>query len=80
MVVEKELGDFVSRCIRRDLDAIITTEKDSVRFPYKAQDSDIPILFLRVEIEILKGQEVWEDLIGRICNPPGMLPPELTLA
>jgi tetraacyldisaccharide 4'-kinase len=77
---EKELGDFVSRCIRRDLDAIITTEKDSVRFPHKAPDSDIPTLFLRVEIEILRGQAVWDDLVGRICNPPAMLAPELLRA
>ena len=65
---ERELSDFVSRCARRDLDAIITTEKDSVRFPHRPLDIDIPVLYLRVEIEILNGQDVWDDLIGRICS------------
>jgi hypothetical protein len=40
----------------------------------------VPILFLRVEIEILKGHAVWDDLIGRICHPPPVLPPGLLFA
>jgi tetraacyldisaccharide 4'-kinase len=78
--VDSELDDFISRCVRRDLDAVITTEKDSVRFPHRAPDTDVPVLFLRVEIEILKGQAVWEDLIGRICQPPPPLLPDLLFA
>ena len=30
---EAELQSFINRCIRRDLDMIVTTEKDAVRFP-----------------------------------------------
>ncbi|MEI8341900.1 MAG: tetraacyldisaccharide 4'-kinase, partial [Verrucomicrobiota bacterium] len=30
---DKELQNFMNRCVNRDLDAIITTEKDSVRLP-----------------------------------------------
>jgi tetraacyldisaccharide 4'-kinase len=78
--VDSELEEFVSRCARRDLDALITTEKDSVRFPHRAPEGDVPILFLRVEIEILKGHAVWDDLIGRICHPPPVLPPGLLFA
>jgi tetraacyldisaccharide 4'-kinase len=66
---EEELGDFLNRCARRDLAAALTTEKDSVRFPHRPLRTDVPVLFLRVEIEILRGQEVWEDLIGRIQDP-----------
>ena len=73
---DKELGDFVNRCIRRDLDAIVTTEKDSVRFPYRPQTTEVPVLYLRVEIEILRGHDVWEDLIGRICSPAELCAPE----
>jgi tetraacyldisaccharide 4'-kinase len=62
------------------LDAVITTEKDSVRFPHRPPDTDVPVLFLRVEIEILKGQAVWDDLIGRICQPPPPLLPDLLFA
>jgi tetraacyldisaccharide 4'-kinase len=76
---EKELSEFMARCERRDLDAIVTTEKDSVRFPHRPPASDVPVLFLRVEIDILSGQEVWDDLILRICHPPSVRTPELVL-
>jgi tetraacyldisaccharide 4'-kinase len=73
---EKELNHFLSRCVRRDLAAVLTTEKDSVRFPHKPQQLDVPVYFLRVEIKILKGQDVWDDLIHRICVPPPIMAPE----
>ena len=65
---EKEISDFIGRCIHRDLDIIVTTEKDCVRFPPLAQ-SDVPIYFLRVEIEIVSGKETWDACINRICGP-----------
>ncbi len=76
---EKELADFLARCVRRDLDALVTTEKDSVRFPHRAPSADMPVLFLRVEIDILRGQEVWDDLVRRICEPPAQRIPETML-
>jgi len=76
----KELNHFISRCVRRDLDAVVTTEKDSVRFPHRAPSSDVPVLFLRVEIEILRGQDVWENLMRQVCAPPAVRLPELVLA
>jgi tetraacyldisaccharide 4'-kinase len=80
MFSEKELTEFMTRCERRDLDAVVTTEKDSVRFPHRPPPSDVPVLFLRVEIDILGGQDVWDDLIHRICHPPPVRMPELLLA
>lgn len=68
---ESELGEFLERCARRDLAAVLTTEKDSVRFPHRPPRQGIPILFLRVEIEILRGEDVWEDLVMRIQKPLG---------
>ena len=47
-------------------DAIITTEKDAVRMP-RLDRCDIDILFLRVEIDILSGQENFDQCISRIC-------------
>lgn len=73
---ERELDDFVARCIRRDMDCIVTTEKDSVRFPYKPPSPEMPIYFLRVEIDILTGHESWQSLVNRICKPPALKPPE----
>jgi hypothetical protein len=40
-----------------------------VRFP-KPGSIDVPVYFLRIEVEILKGQAIWDDLVTRICNPP----------
>jgi tetraacyldisaccharide 4'-kinase len=57
------------------VDAIITTEKDSVRLPRIAK-CRVPIYFLRVEIEILTGHESWQHCVDRICKPQQMIPPE----
>src|SRR6266536_100985 len=74
---EAELQSFINRCIRRDLQMIVTTEKDAVRMP-RLPDSElrVPIYFLRVEIEILSGHESWEHCVARICKPQPMLSPE----
>jgi tetraacyldisaccharide 4'-kinase len=72
---EGELQTFINRCIRRDLTMIVTTEKDAVRFPRLAKP-EVPIYFLRVEIEILSGHESWEHCVARICQPQPMLSPE----
>ena len=55
----------------------ITTEKDAVRMPRLADsEMKVPIYFLRVEIQILSGQESWEHCVTRICKPQPVLPPE----
>ena len=64
---KKEILRFLEWCDRRSLDALVTTEKDAVRFP----DIDNPavrMFFLRVEIEILRGQENWQELLDRISG------------
>src|SRR5213592_3159794 len=72
---EAELRSFINRCIRRDLEMIVTTEKDAVRFPLLGK-TEVPIFFLRVEIEILSGHETWEQCVSRICKPQPLLTPE----
>jgi tetraacyldisaccharide 4'-kinase len=71
---EAELQSFITRCVRRDLEMIVTTEKDAVRFPGLAK-TDVPIYFLRVEIGILSGHESWEHCVARICKPQPLLSP-----
>jgi len=44
---QKDIDKFMRRCIRRDIDLIITTEKDAVRF-IKPTELDVPIYFLRI--------------------------------
>jgi tetraacyldisaccharide 4'-kinase len=66
---KKEILRFLEWCDRRSLDALVTTEKDSVRFP-DIDDPPVPMLFLRVEIEILRGREHWEELLARLAGQP----------
>ena len=74
---EAELKSFINRCIRRDLEVIVTTEKDAVRMPRLPEaEVKVPIYFLRVEIEILTGHESWEHCVARICKPQPLLSPE----
>jgi tetraacyldisaccharide 4'-kinase len=64
----KEIERFVRRCARRNLDAVITTEKDAVRIP-RIINPEVPILYMRVEIEILSGQDIWDRLVERLTRP-----------
>lgn len=64
----KDVDKFMQRCVERDMELILTTEKDAVRFP-RPSSMDVPVLFLRIEVEILKGREIWDDLIRRLCHP-----------
>lgn len=47
-------------------DALITTEKDAVRFP-RFETTPVRCLYLRIAIEILAGGENFEEIINRIC-------------
>ncbi|MEI6321943.1 MAG: tetraacyldisaccharide 4'-kinase [bacterium] len=66
---KREMERFLKRCERRDVSCILTTEKDSVRMPRLPQHS-IPIYYLRIEIEILSGQEHWEALLSKLLHHP----------
>lgn len=63
---QQEVIDFVNAAISNGASIIVTTEKDAVRFP-KLDRRDLPIYFLRVEIDILSGRESFNDCITRIC-------------
>lgn len=63
---QQEILEVINRSLQRGAQAIITTEKDAVRFPL-IERRDLPIYFLRVEIEMLSGAEAFHDWISRIC-------------
>jgi len=71
---EREIENFIRRCGRRDLPAIITTEKDAVRIP-RILDPEVPMYYLRVEIEILAGQESWKRFVERLTTPQAVVAP-----
>ena len=62
----QEILDVLNAARDRGADAIITTEKDAVRLPL-VDRRDLPILYLRVQIELLNGAEDFAALISRIC-------------
>ena len=47
-------------------DALVTTEKDAVRFP-RLEATPVRCLYLRIAIEILAGRENFTQIINRIC-------------
>ena len=47
-------------------DALVTTEKDAVRFP-RFETTPVRCLYLRIAIEILSGAESFAQIINRIC-------------
>jgi tetraacyldisaccharide 4'-kinase len=65
----RDVDDFIQRCVERDMEIIVTTEKDAVRFP-RPTENNVPIYFLRIEVQILNGQEAWDAMVDRLCNPP----------
>ena len=63
---QQEIIDFINDAKEAGAELIMTTEKDAVRIP-KLDRQDIPLYFLRVEINILSGRESFDQCISRIC-------------
>src|SRR5580765_7495682 len=61
-----EVIKVINRSKKKAAEAIITTQKDAVRFP-KIDRRDLPIYFMRVEIKILRGADGFEDCVRKIC-------------
>ena len=70
----KEVENFIRRCGKRGLDAIVTTEKDAVRIP-RILEPEVPIYYLRVEIEILAGGEGWNRFVNRLTTRQPVMAP-----
>lgn len=65
---QSELQEFYDRCADRAMDMIVTTEKDAVRLEKPEENPEVPIYFLRIEVEIYEGREAWERCVDRICG------------
>jgi len=62
----QEVLNVINRSKKRQAAAIITTQKDAVRFP-KLDRRDLPIYFMRVEIRIISGAADFQDCVRKIC-------------
>lgn len=63
---QQEIIETINCSAEAGAEMIITTEKDAVRFPL-IDRCDLPVLYLRVEIEMLSGSEAFNEWIDRIC-------------
>lgn len=63
---QQEILNAINRGKKRYAQAIITTQKDAVRFP-KIDRRDLPFYFMRVEIKILSGAKDFQDCVRQIC-------------
>lgn len=63
---QQEIIWAINKSLARGAKALITTEKDAVRFPH-IERRDLPIYYLRVDIEMLSGSEAFREWIERIC-------------
>jgi tetraacyldisaccharide 4'-kinase len=64
---EGEIAKMFERAKARGARAVITTEKDSVRFP-RLGKRPLPVYFLRVEIEIIRGHEAFDECVEQMCR------------
>lgn len=63
---QQEIIETINDAVKAGAEWIMTTEKDAVRFP-RIERRDLPVIYLRVEIEMLSGSEAFNDWIDRIC-------------
>jgi tetraacyldisaccharide 4'-kinase len=63
---QQQIIEVINRARESGAQAIITTEKDAVRFP-RLDRTDVPVYFLRVDIDLLSGSEDFNACISRIC-------------
>ena len=64
---ESDIAKMFERSKARGARAVITTEKDSVRFP-RLGKRPLPVYFLRVEIEIIRGHDAFQRCLERMCH------------
>ena len=77
---DQEVTNAITRTRARGGHALITTEKDAVRFP-RVNRQDLPVYFLRVEIQLINTKESLHDCLVRISgihNPRRIKTPALS--
>ena len=62
----EEITDFLSAAKASGAEMVVTTEKDAVRIP-NIGHCEVPIYYLRIQIDILSGKESFDQCISRIC-------------
>ena len=69
----EDLVSIFSESMRKRVDFIVTTEKDSVRLP-EHLPCPVPLYYLRLEIDIIRGAADFDEAVSRICFPESAKP------
>ncbi|UCD55396.1 MAG: tetraacyldisaccharide 4'-kinase [Candidatus Omnitrophota bacterium] len=63
----RDLDRIFKKCKRENIDTIVTTEKDAVKLrSLTLAESEFKILALRIELEIIQGEEELDDNLHRL--------------
>lgn len=64
----EDLVNIFSEALAQRVDYIVTTEKDAVRLP-EHLPCPVPLYYLRLEIDIIRGAADFDEAVSRICFP-----------
>jgi tetraacyldisaccharide 4'-kinase len=62
----EDLEGLYDAAERSRAECLVTTEKDAVRIVHPG-GSPLPVYYLRLEIEIIRGAADFDEAVGRIC-------------
>jgi tetraacyldisaccharide 4'-kinase len=62
----EDMAELYDAAEREQAECLVTTEKDAVRIPHPG-GSPLPVYYLRLEIEIIRGAADFDEAVGRIC-------------
>jgi tetraacyldisaccharide 4'-kinase len=65
---EEDLAELFAAAQREDAACLVTTEKDAVRIAENIV-CPLPLYYLRLEIDIIRGAADFDEAVGRICFP-----------
>ena len=68
----EDMQELYDAAERERAECLVTTEKDAVRIPDPG-GSPLPVYYLRLEIEIIRGAADFDEAVGRICFPQNAL-------
>ena len=67
----EDLTEVFAEALAAGAEFVVTTEKDAVRLADETQ-FPLPLFYLRLEIEILRGAADFQEAVGKICFPRGV--------
>jgi tetraacyldisaccharide 4'-kinase len=66
----EDLVEVFAQAQKAGAEFVVTTEKDAVRL-HASDTFPLPLYYLRLEIEILRGAADFQEAVGKICFPRG---------